>query len=86
MPNSELRLWVWEIPTAYGVTWDQWMDETLELLSSHASFLSTLRSGSSDYTLFVEVAASIWPIRISQPLLTVAVAVGFEIEVYFVDE
>jgi hypothetical protein len=84
--NSELRLWVWEIPTAYGITWDQWMDETIELLSSQASFLSTLCSGSSDYTLFVEVANSTWPIRISQPLLAMAVAVGFEVEVYFAGE
>lgn len=62
------------------------MDETCQLLSSHASFLSTLRSGSLDYTLFVEVSNPTWAVRISQPLLSVAVTAGFEIEVYFAGE
>jgi len=59
------------------------MDETSQLLSSHTSFLSALRSESRDYTLFVEITGPIRPMRISQSLLSVAVAAGFEIEVYF---
>ena len=84
--NSGLELWVWEIPTAYGISWDRWMGQACQLLSSHLPFLSTLRSGSQGYTLFVEVADAIWPIRIPQSLLAMAVTAGFEIEVYFAGE
>lgn len=81
--NSQLGLWVWEIPTRNDVSLDQWMDETYNLLASHTPFLSALRSGSRDYTLFVEVADAARPVRISHPMLSVAFTAGFEIEVYF---
>jgi len=84
--NPESGLWVWEIPLAYGLAWDRWLDQTCQLLSSRALFLSTLCSGSHDYTLFVEVADATRPLRFSRSLLSVAMSAGFEIEVYCAGE
>lgn len=80
--RQDLGLWVWELSGYGSCPWNQWTRETADALRAQLAKLSTLKYGSTDYTLFIEVGpvSDLKPLRIPSELTEISSVAGFSIE------
>lgn len=82
--EKEPGLWVLELEPLDDDSWDGWLAQVQEMFTQHEALLSSLGTGSADYTLHVVVqfCGGLQAVRVPPSLSRVLAACAIVLEIY----